>query len=166
MKDKLHKGVTLLELTIAMGMWLALSIGIFLLWQYVTNTTANMLMRQNALENSRAAMDGLVMNIQLASHIRLETDSNNVLERLTLTERNPQGQLHNYVFDFNINAAQGTPRHQVLRLGENEFVSNIAAIYMEYVYGRRINIAVVSACYEPLRLYGSVNVRYKNVVVG
>ena len=160
------KGVTLLELTIAIAAWMILSLSVFLLWQHTSGTTVNMLTRQNAFENARASMDALTMNIQMANAITLETTGDNVLERLTLTERDPQGQLHNYVFDFNVNALPGTARYQVLRFGANEFASNIARIYVTYApSGRRMDISVKTGCDEPIVLHGSVDVRYKNITI-
>jgi len=162
---KQTKGFTLLELVIALSIWMLLSMGVFFLWQHASRTTVTLIERQNALENARSSMDALVMNIQLARNIVLETTSINILRQITLTERDPQGQLHDYVFDFDINASSGSARHQVLRFGENEFSSGIARIYMFYIPGRRINITIYTACPEPIILRSSVDVRYKNVVV-
>jgi len=158
-------GVTLLELTIALAIWMLLSTGVFFLWQHTTTVTANTLTHQNALENARAAMDGLIMNIQMAHTITLETDASDILQALTMTQRNPQGQLHNYVMDFNVNALPGTPRYQVLRIGENEFASGLARIYIIYIPNRHMNITIQTACNEPIVLHGSVCARYKNVKV-
>jgi len=159
------KGFTLLELIIALSIWMLLSMGVFFVWQHTSRTTVTLIEQQNALENARSSMDALVINIQMARGIVLETTSVNILRQITLTERNPQGQLHDYVFDFDINASPGSARHQILRFGENEFSSGIARIYMVYVPGRRINIAIHTACAEPIILLSSVDVRYKDVVV-
>ena len=162
----MHKataGVTLLELTIALAIWMLLSSGIFFLWQHTTTVTANTLTHQNAFENARAAMDGLIMNIQMSHMITLETNPSGILQSLTMSQRNPQGNLHNYVMDFNINALPNTARYQVLRIGENEFASGLARIYVTYVAGRRFDITVQTACNEPIVLQGSVCARYKNV---
>jgi len=164
----MHKrtsGVTLLELTIALAIFMLLSTGVFFLWQHTSNVTANTLTHQNALENARAAMDGLIMNLQMSHTIALQTNASDILQTLTMTQRNPQGVLHDYVMDFNINALPGTPRHQVLRIGENEFASGLARIYVRYVAGRRMDITVQTACQEPIILHGSVCIMYKNVTV-
>ena len=158
-------GVTLLELTIALAIWMLLSTGIFFLWQHTTTVTANTLTHQNAFENARAAMDGLIMNIQMAHTLTLETNPDGILQTLTMRQRNPQGQLRNYVMDFNVNALPGTARYQVLRIGENEFASGLARIYVNYVADRRFDITVRTACNEPIVLQGSVCARYKNVTV-
>ena len=162
---KRTKGMTLLELTVALAVWMVLSIGVFLVWQHTSNSTMRLLSQQNAFENARASMDALIMNIQMANTILLETDANNILERLTITARNPQGLLHNYVFDFDVNANPGTARHQVLRFGANEFTSSIARIYVTYIPDRRMEIQIKTATHEPVVLHGSVDVRFKNVTV-
>jgi len=165
-KDKQStKGFTLIELIIALGVWMILSLSVFFIWQYTSSTVVNTITRQNAFENARASMDVLVMNIQLASAISLETDDNNILQRLTLTERNPQGQLHNYVFEFDINAPATALRRYRLIFGQNEFADHIGRIYITYIPGRRMDITVQTNCDEPVVLSSSVDVRYKDVVV-
>lgn len=149
----------MLELAIALAVWMVLSIGIFLLWQHTSNASVRLLTRQSAVENARAAMDALVMNIQMSNNIVLETNNANVLRRLTLTERNPQGILHDYIFEF---TPGGNGR---LLFGANEFASGIASIYIVYVPGRRFNITVYTTCEEPFVVRGSVDARYKNVTV-
>jgi hypothetical protein len=47
----------------------------------------------------------------------------------------------------------------------NPVAYGIGAVYLTYVPGRRVEIAVYTACEEPLVLHGSVDVRYKNVMV-
>lgn len=163
-KDK-QKGFTLIELIIALSVWMVLSMSVLFIWQYTSNTVVNTITHQNAFENARASMDALVMNIQMANAITLETDGNNIMQRLTLTERNPQGQLHNYVFEFDVNAPQGALRRYRLIFGQNEFADHIGRIYITYTPDRRMNIIVQTNCEEPVILRGSVDVRYKDVVV-
>ena len=153
------KGVTLLELTVALAVWMLLATGIFALWQHASASVERNLTRQSAFENARGVMDALIINVQLSSHIMLEATANDEMRRLTLTERNPQGHLHDYVFEF-------TPggNYRVL-FGANEFASGIAAIYITYVSGRRIDITVSTICAEPIVLHGSVDARYKFVTV-
>ena len=156
---KSHRGLTLLELTVALGIWLLLSTGVFALWRHTSNATLNTLSQQSALENARGAMDALVVNAQLAHTITLQhAPDGHMLSTLTLTERNPLGQLHNYVFDFN-------PHTHILRFGANEFASGIARIDVIYVKNRRLDIMIQTACFEPMVLHGSVDVRYKLVIV-
>lgn len=159
--NKRTKGFTLLEMTVALTVWLVLSGGVFFLWQHAAMITANVVERQNSFENARATMDVLVMNIQLSYNITLDTNDG-ILRQLTLSSRNPQGVMHDYVFDFDINLSPTAAWFQVLRFGENEFSSGIARIYMAYVPGCRIEIAVHTAC-EGIVLRTAADVRYKNV---
>jgi len=166
--NRAQKGFTLLELTVALSVWMVLSLGVFVLWQHASNTTFGLLTHQNAFENARASMDVLIMNIQMANDIVLDTDNNDVLRTLIVPGRNPQGIIHPFRFEFNVNAPPGTPMHQVLAFGqgaENAFALNISRIYMVYVPGLRIDITIQTACDYPIILHGSVDVRHKNVVV-
>lgn len=160
-----NKGFTLLELVIALGIWLVLSLGVFFVWQYASDTSFRLIGRQSALENARTSMDALVMNIQLSHEITLQTDGNNILQQLTVRSINPQGQLHDYIFEFNVNAPYGAARHGVLVFGANEFTSGIGRIYMAYIPGNRIDIGVHTNCPQPIVLHGSVDARFKRVTL-
>ena len=162
---KTSKGLTLLELVIAMAVWLGLLLSVLFLMHHTSATTSVTLARQNALENARITMDALVVNIELASRVTLVTGPDNMLQSLTLRQQNSMGMPHYYVFDFNVNAPYGSARHQVVRLGNNEFSSNIGAVYITYVPNRRVDISVVTACETPLVLHGSVDAMFKNVRV-
>ena len=159
-------GFTLLEAIIALALWLILSVGIFAIWQHTTHISREILARQNAFENARVSMDALLMNLQMAQAIHLEVDSNNILRTLTLTARNPQGLLHDYTFRFDINAPIDSARYNRLIFGlHNEFASNIASVRIEFVNDNRMSVTIQTACKEPIIITGSVDVRYKTVVV-
>jgi len=157
-KQNFHKGVTLLELTIALSVWMILSLSVLFVWQYTSRTTLNTLAHQSAFENARVSMDALIMNIQLADTITLNTNSDDILREIILRQPNPQGQLVGYTFAFNADT-------QRLLFGGQEFASNIARIYVTYMPGRKMNITVETACEEAIVLHGSVDVRYKNVII-
>ena len=159
------KGYSLLEVTIALALWMILSAGIFLLWRHTATTGAALIARQNAFENARSTMDALIMNIQMSQNITLRTDGNNSLRSLELVERNPVGQLHVYTFEFNVNLPPGDLRFQRLDFGSQEFSSNIADIRIIYIEGSRMQITVITGCEEPIVLEGSVDVRFKNISV-
>ena len=161
---KSTKGLTLLELVIALSVWMILSVGIFLLWQHTTNSAVNMLDRQNALENARSTMDALIRNMQISDQIVLYTDRNNVLDNLRWNRIRGVEQ-HEVEFTFYVNARRGESAFQVMRIGGNEFSSNIRRIYITYTPNQRMNITVQTACDDPIILHGSVDVRYKCVTV-
>ena len=163
---KASRGFTLLEATIALSIWMLLSLGIILIWQHASSRSEALLSRQNAFENARGSMDAIIMNIQMAHTIRLEVGHDYTLERLTLTERDPQGRLHNYIFYFDINAPQGTPKFNRLEFGlNNEFASGIALVRIEPVGYRHINITIHTDCLYPVILEGSVDIRYKALTI-
>jgi len=149
------KGLTLLELVIALAIWGIISMGVFFLWHHTSGTAVVMLERQSAFERARGSMDALIMNIQMASHITLATDTNDRMQSMVIRARNPLGQLHDYAF---------THVGNTLRIGGNEFASNIERIYIVYVPGRRVDITIVTGCEEPIMLFSSVCVRYKIVI--
>jgi hypothetical protein len=144
-----------LETVIALGVFLIFSLGVLFAWRYVAGASGNLLARQNAFENARAAIDAMVMNIQLADVIRLETGEDDMLRRLIMPGRDPQGVMRDYTFSFN--AALNR-----LNFSGNEFASRIAMVRVVYV-GQRMDITVVTDCDAPVVLEGSVDVRYKRV---
>jgi prepilin-type N-terminal cleavage/methylation domain-containing protein len=163
-------GFTLLEVTIALAVWLILSLGVLFAWRYVANASANIIARQNALENARISMDMMVMNIQLSDVIYLDTHSHgghdHVLRRLVMPGLDAQGILRNYTFSFDITLPPTAVRHNRLELGGNELASHIALVRVIYIDGQRMDIEIRTDCAEPIVLEGSVCVRYKNVTRG
>ena len=178
MTAKRTKGLTLLELVIALAVWLVLSAGVFFLWQHTSNAGINMLDRQDALENARGAMDALLRNIELSKIIRVTTDRENILRRLEFPDYPEQIGYIAYTFSFN-NYRPGLESYQRLNFGgNNELARGIAAIYITRTplirpY-RTIHIEIHTICYvescsqpncdHPIILHGSVDVRHKNVL--
>jgi type II secretory pathway pseudopilin PulG len=163
-KKKNH-GLTLLEAVIALALFLILLAGVFLVWNYSASSSATMLERQSAFENARVSMDALIMNIQLARRIELRTNSNDVLQRLILNQRDPSGNFRNYVFHFDANAEMLIFAESETPNASNEFASNISEIVIVYADESRMDITITTACPEPIVLQGSADVRYKDVVV-
>ena len=164
-----NKGFTLLELVIALGVWMLLSVGVFMLWQHATGVSGRALQQQNVLENGRVAMDAMVRNIEIAHTVRIIADENDLLTRLEFPAYLTQVGIPSFTFTFNA---------QSRRLnfgGNNELASGIESIHMVYVPERRINITIQMAADdnedsplppgEPLILHGSVDVRHKQVGV-
>jgi len=170
MNTKRTKGLTLMELVIALAVWLVLSAGVFFLWQHTSNASVNLLERQNALENARVAMDSLIISIQMSNDITLRTTDEYILQYIEVPGYNPAGVWHTgYRFDFTANLPPGDTNHNRLRFGGQERASYIARIYMTPTPRvpdtpiRRIDISIHTACNVPIILHGSVDVRYKNV---
>ncbi|MCL2189482.1 MAG: hypothetical protein FWC16_15165 [Defluviitaleaceae bacterium] len=156
-------GFTLLEAVIALGIWFILSTGVIFAWRYAANASGGLIMRQNAFENARAAMDAIIMNVQLSNEIELITDDNHVLRYLRMPGIDPSGMPRNYTFSFNPALPAGHVRHNRLEFSGNEFASHIARVYIVYVMQRRLEITIITDCAVPIRLEGSVCVRYKAV---
>ncbi|MCL2215899.1 MAG: type II secretion system GspH family protein [Defluviitaleaceae bacterium] len=165
---KRSKGLTLLEATIALALWLVLSTGVFLTWHHITQASVALRARQNAFENARVAMDALIMNMQMSWDIELINDSDGILRQLTLYERDPLGGVHPYRFNFDASLPEEAIRHHRLEFGDNEFAANIAVIRITYIAGSRMNIFIETGCYPQsgrITLEASVDVRHKNVTV-
>jgi type II secretory pathway component PulJ len=161
-------GVTLLEAVIALAIWMVLAAGIIFIWQSFTRSSLQIIKTQDAFENARAAMDALLINIQLADTIQLETDNNHVLKRLTLTQRDPQGNPHNYIFYYNTHAIPGEAKYHRLEFGlNNEFASQIANISLEVPHRNRIAISISTdgSLSEAITLTGLADIRYKDVTI-
>jgi len=156
-------GLTLLEAVIALALWMVLATGLLALWYHSGASSSGLIRQREALENARIAMDGLITNMQLASEIDLHTLPGSTMRRLTLTQLNPQGRIHNYVFSFNTFVVEGSPRQHLLFFGNNEFARNIRNIEMFYIENSHMEIKITTACEPPLIIEGSADVRYKRV---
>ena len=155
---KSKAGMTLLEVTIALAIWLALSASLLAVWQHVSVSSASILERQSAFENARGSLDAILMNLQMSNRIELSTDAQGNLSSLTLTQRDRYGQLHNYVFSMGAN--------QRLLFGTQEFASNIASIVITTDdMLRRMYVTITTGCEYPITLNGTGDIRYKTVVV-
>jgi prepilin-type N-terminal cleavage/methylation domain-containing protein len=160
------RGFTLLEAVIALALWAVLSAGIAVIWQSTSRASVHIIQGQDAFENARASMDAILTNLHMADTILLETDYNHVLKRLTLTQRNPSGNPHNYIFYFNIHARPGDAKFHRLEFGlHNEFASQIAKITLERKHKNRMSVTVITDGESAITLTGSADIRYKNVTI-
>jgi len=163
---KASGGFTLLEALIALAIWMIVLMSVVMVWQHVSARTEALLTRQSAFERARGSLDALIMNIQMSQAIELQLGPDDALVRLTLTSRNPQGILHNYEFRFNATALPGTPQHHRLRFGaHNEFASGIAMVRITLDGYSTMNILIETDCRHPVVLMGSVDIRYKQLIV-
>ena len=167
--NKQKSGFTLLEATAAIALWLLLSASVLFVLHHVSGTSRHIITRQSAFENARISMDALIMNIQTAQAIHLETGAHlipggdtHVLQTLRIDSLNPDGGPHPYLFSFDINAAENMPQHQRLNFGGNELAEGIASIQIiPASNNRRMDIIIRTGCENPIILRGSVDIRYK-----
>ena len=163
---KRDNGFTLLETVIALAVWLVIAAAAGRALIYAARASERLIGEREAFENARASLDAICANIRMAQKIVLETDGENVLKKLTLTEKNGTG-LWDYEFYFNKSAAPGEAKYHRLEFGRNdEFASRIESVTMELVGDGRIEITVTTdgeLC-EAVKVRGSEDVRYKSVV--
>ena len=163
LETKSNRGATLLEVTIALAIWFILSAGILFVWINTTQGSVRLIDHQSAFENARSSMDALIINIQLAREIRLVTDSNDILQSLTLTQINPQNMPHEYIFTFTYNAPDVSVQFQRLNFSGNEFASGIYSIVIVNENNTRMRITITTGCEEPIVLEGRVDIRFKTI---
>ena len=182
---KASTGFTLIEALIALAIWMILSISVIFIWQYSAQRTEALIERQSAFENARGAMDVLLMNLQLAHTIRLNVvrwrdEYNiwhyNILYTLDMDQINPEGNEQRYLFRFRVHLRSTETTFRRLEFGGfqrgtnipyvNEFASNIALIQIWPSRNRQhMNITVTTGCEYPITLEGSVDIRYKNLII-
>ncbi|MCL1877239.1 MAG: hypothetical protein FWF80_00100, partial [Defluviitaleaceae bacterium] len=159
LQSKKSGGFTLLELTIALSLWMILSVGVFFVWQHAANAGSDMLEQQYAFENARITMDAILMNLQMAHEITVSRNGD-VLETLHVRQLDPDREWDNYRIHF-------IPSDEIVTMGlrnaANTFATNIAEVRLEYISANRMRVTVVSTCDEPITLVGSVCVRGKSV---
>jgi len=164
---KSKKGFTLMEATIALALWMILSVGVLLTWHHVSQSTAALRAHQSAFENARVAMDAIIINVQMAERVEVINDNNGIMRELIMWGLNPQGELHPFTLRLpNFEYSHLRFRRLEFPNPGNELASNIAEIRITYIEGSRLDIFVKSGCYPaPIELEGSVDVRYKYVTV-
>ncbi|MCL2362890.1 MAG: type II secretion system GspH family protein [Defluviitaleaceae bacterium] len=164
MKKKTSRGFSLLEAVIALSIWMILSLSVFFIWQHVSERGTELLAQQNAFENARVALDALISNTEMARTIDLRVGRDSTLQRITLWQRAPDGNVHDFRFDFDVNAHPTNEAHfQRLRFGLQEIARGIAQITVQPIDGQRLLITVTTSCDYPIVLEGSVDIRYKNL---
>ena len=146
----MKKGFTLIEVVMSLALFMILSFGVLLLWQYTSRSAASAIRTQNALDNLGIAMDGLLTNIELSHTLYLQTGGQNRLRRLSLRSLNPNGLPHIYTFTFDPNAHNTSSRYKSLffggPLGQQQFAYGIETIHIVNHDNRRLNITITSVC--------------------
>ena len=163
---KRNKGFTLLEAVTALALWCILAASLTVVWVNTTRGSLRVIAAQDAYENARVSLDALLINMQLADTILLETDNNHVLKRLTLTQLDPEGNPHDYIFYFDKNAQLGEAKYHRLEFGlHNEFASQIASVTLTLVNENHMQVTVITdgEATPSVTLTGSVDIRYKDV---
>jgi len=158
------KGYTLLEVTIALAVWLILSVAVLFVWRYTAENSARLITRQNAFENARTVMDAMLMNIQIAEEICIVTDENHLLRELQMPGLDDQGRERAYTFYFTDTRPANPQRHHRVEFSGpgNEVARYIGAVWVRLV-GERIEIEIHTLCNDPLVIIGSACVRHKCV---
>ena len=163
-----REGFTLIETVIALAVWLLLATGAGSVLVYASRASERLIVTQEIFENARASLDAITVNIQMANTVVLETDSDDVLKKLTLTERNPKGELEEYYFFFKRGAEPDEAKYHRLEFGENnEFASHIGLIKLKVVNDKRLEITVITdgiLC-PSVTISGAADIRYKDVSV-
>jgi len=175
--SKKSAGFTLLEATIALAILLILSLSMMTVFYHTLNATTFLRERQHAFEQARGSLDLLLMNIQMARSIVLHTDNDGNLMTMTLSQREPNGELGSYDFHFIAN-------EQIISIGQrnnsNTFarhIANITVIPDQEMNPRRLYITITTVCRcipryghcectpcacEIITLTGNADIRYKS----
>jgi len=156
----------LVEATVALAVWMLLAAGASGILVYIARVSEQTVSAQSSFENARASLDAILVNIQLADNILIETDSSWTLKQLTLTQLDPDSKPHDYIFYFNKDAAQGEAKYHRLEFGLNsEFASQIESVKVVLESEKRISVSVTTdgTRGESVTLSGSVDARYKDV---
>ncbi|MCL1998545.1 MAG: prepilin-type N-terminal cleavage/methylation domain-containing protein [Turicibacter sp.] len=104
----MKNGFTLIELTVAIALWMLLFIGIGQILIYTARVSSATVEQNQALENARAAVDALTAQIQMADVVIHHTHTNGEL-MLVLWQIEPNtNQSNDFIFSFNRNATSGT----------------------------------------------------------
>ena len=175
----MKKGFTLIEAVMSFALFMILSAGVLLLWQFTVRNAENAIRTQNALDNLGIAMDALLRNIEFSHTIKLQTINQNVLRRLYLRGLNPQNQPHTYVFTFDPNAPSTSTRYKSLffggPLGQQQYAYGIETIHIINVNNKRLDITIISVCLCRIRcvqisqcesqisVTGSANIMHKHI---
>ena len=146
----MKNGFTLIEVVMSLALFMILSFGVLLLWQYTSRSAASAIRTQNALDNLGIAMDALLTNIEFSHTIVLQANNQNILRRLELTGLNPQNQQHTYVFTFDPNAHHTSSRYKSLffggQLGQQQYAYGIETIHIFNRGYTRLDITIASVC--------------------
>ena len=163
MNRKKRAGITLLEVTIALALWMIIAVTILHLWQQASHTATHTINQHHVFENARATLDALIVNIEMAHTIRIYSTSSGDLDRLITIQSvlDPGGFRRDRSYDFFF-------RHGGLQIGlpdrQNEFSSRIGQIRLSQV-GYRMYVKVVTDCAKPITLTSSVDIRHKSVTM-
>jgi len=157
-------GFTLVETIVAVAIWMILLAGASQLFWYTSQVSTGILARQEALEGTRVAVDALMVNLQMAEEIVLNTDSDGMLRNLSLLQVAPSGLPERFEFSYNRDALYGTPQYKRLNFGGNELASNLSEVRLTLSKDRKliyITVTSYDSFGEPVTLIGAVDVRYK-----
>ena len=168
-------GFTLLELAVALGLWVILLSGIVGMLWHTAQSSTRMVERQSSAEHARVAIDALVVNLQMGEEILLDTDSTGRLRLLRSYQASPVrclafnhencSRLHcigGYVrrgYEFRFNS-----QRQVLTYGGHNELAYLSEVKLQRD-GDFIHIKVVTVPEgpdaEPITLQATVDMRHR-----
>ena len=154
-------GFTLLELVVAIGLWMVLLLGASQLMMHTSRTAATIITRQEALEQARAAVDMLTVNVQMADALTLDPPEGGTLRRLSTRQIDHANQPRWFVFNY------GNILYRLQYSNYNELASHLSDVRITLSYNRDIMyISVTTAAHlgTPITLTSAVDIRYKEWV--
>ena len=86
---KKSQGFTLIEIVVALGLWVVLLSGVTGVLWYTAQVSSRLIDNQNTVEHARVALDALVVNLQMAEEIVLNTEPNGSLRLLRTYQASP-----------------------------------------------------------------------------
>lgn len=165
-------GFTLLELVVAMSVWMIFMAGVTYFVWHTSRSSSVIMVRQNAFENARVAVDMLAVNLQMADDIVLRTDPDGMLRYLSVNQICPQGSEHFYNFRYNRDLSAAATRFQRLEMGGgtgirrayNEIARYLSEVRLVVSADRQlihITVTASAGLEEPITLGSAVDIRYK-----
>ena len=166
-------GFTLIELVMAIAVWMIFMAGATHFIWYTARTSAEIKARQNLLENARVSVDMLTVNLQMTDDIVLTTDHDGMLRFLRVFQIDPRGNDHRYTFRYNRDLPASATRFRRLEMGNrgtyNELASYISEVRLIPSENRQLIQIIVTATDENLEesitLESAVDIRYKDFVL-
>lgn len=138
------KGFTILEVVISSAIFFIIIFSATNLLLFSSASWMRLAVKQELLENSRAAMDFLISHIRTADEITLVTDANYTLKELRTTEKAGSPSAHTYRFTYDTTLSATSPRYHRLEFGGNELASYVNDIQVKADEDEFITITIIT----------------------
>ena len=152
-----NAGFTLIEITAAVAIWMVLMAIASQLLISSSRASADLTIRQDALERARVAVDTLVVNIQMADQITMRKRPDGMLRDLI---PGPINASPNFQFTFTAN--------QLRFGGHNELASDLREVWVTPCFDTDLMFIIVYVDLENdeyIRLTSTVDIRHKEVTL-